>query len=260
MNWLNLKERTVFIIGAAGGIGRAVAQGFADQGARLVLLDRDAEGLKAVADQLETAPLAMPLDLSDLAAVESTMNTAADLVGAPGILVNVAAMSTPALLAEVSEAAFHLQMTVNTTAALVAAQVFRRRRDTDRPAAIVNISSIAAQNPVPNGAAYSASKAALTSLTRQLAVEWGPEGIRCNLVSPGLILTPLSENFYSDPKDRKAREDVVPVRRIGLPQDIADAVLYLASDRASYVSGADVVVDGAFTQTLMTHIPRKRMT
>lgn len=258
MSWLDLTGRRVLLTGAAGGIGRAIARAFDAEGAVLALFDRDGAGLDATRAALSGDHHAAPLDLSEPAAIAPAIEAAAARIGAPDILVNVAAMSVPVALAEVGEAEFSRQMTVNTTAALLTAQAFRRLRDPARPGAVTNISSIAAANAVPNGAGYSASKAALTMLTRQLAVEWGPEGIRCNLVNPGLILTPLSAAFYADPADRAAREAVVPARRIGRPEDIADAVLYLSSPRAAYVSGAELVVDGAFTQTLMTHIPRKR--
>ena len=259
MSWLDLENRTAFVTGAAGGIGQAIASSLAAQGVRLAIFDRDAHGLAAFATTLPDGTAHFPLDLNEPDKIAPTLETAAAQVGAPDILVNVAAMSMPGPLADISADALTTQFTVNTTAALLTAQAFRRLRNADRAGAIVNISSIAAEHTVPNGAGYSPSKSALSMLTRQLAVEWGPDGIRSNLVSPGLILTPLSAAFYDDPKDRAAREAVVPSRRIGQPQDIADAVLFLASPRADYVNGAEIVVDGGFTRTLMTHIPRKRM-
>ncbi|WP_136637710.1 SDR family NAD(P)-dependent oxidoreductase [Pseudooceanicola onchidii] len=259
MSWLNLENRIAFVTGAAGGIGSAIARSFAAEGVRLAIFDRDADGLARTAESLGPGHVARPLDLSDTASIAPTLRAAAETSGAPTILVNVAAMSLPSALADVSEADFNLQMTVNMTAALLTAQTFRKLRAPGQPGAIVNISSIAATHAVPLGSAYSPGKAALSMLTQQQAVEWGPEGLRSNMVSPGLILTPLSERFYADPMDREARENVVPSRRIGTPQDIADAVLFLASDRADYVNGAEILVDGGFTRTLMTHIPRKRM-
>lgn len=259
MSWLGLGNCTAFVTGAAGGIGQAIAASLAAQGVRLAVFDRDEQGLAALVATLPDGTAHFPLDLSETDQIAPTLNNAAAQVGAPDILVNVAAMSMPGPLADISAQALTTQFTVNTTAALLTAQAFRHLRNADRPGAIVNISSIAAEHTVPNGAGYSPSKSALSMLTRQLAVEWGPEGIRSNLVSPGLILTPLSAAFYDDPKDRAAREAVVPSRRIGRPQDIADAVLFLASPRSDYVNGAEIVVDGGFTRTLMTHIPRKRM-
>ena len=100
------------------------------------------------------------------------------------------------------------------------------------------------------------SKAAIRMLTQQLCVDWGPEQIRCNTVSPGLFVTPLSQRFYQNPEDKARREQVVPLRRIGHIDELANAVVFLASPRASYINGAEIVVDGGFSHSLMSHIPR----
>ena len=122
--------------------------------------------------------------------------------------------------------------------------------------ALVHIASIAASNPQPRSGAYSPSKAAVAMLSRQLALEWGPAGIRSNTVSPGFIRTPMSESFYQAPGIKERREAMLPSRRIGTPQDIADAVLFLASPRASYVNGAELLVDGGLDQVVMELTPR----
>jgi NAD(P)-dependent dehydrogenase (short-subunit alcohol dehydrogenase family) len=93
-------------------------------------------------------------------------------------------------------------------------------------------------------------------LSRQLAVEWGPRGVRSNVVSPGMIRTPMTEAIYQAPGVHGARRVLVPAQRIGRPEDIADAVVFLASERASYITGEEIVVDGGFTRTLMGTIPR----
>src|SRR5262249_60840100 len=122
--------------------------------------------------------------------------------------------------------------------------------------ALVHIASIAASEPQAFSGAYSVSKAGVAMLARQIAFEWGPRGVRSNTVSPGLVRTPLSEAFYQAPGVLERREQVVPLRRVAAPADIADVVVFLASDRARYVTGQEVVVDGGFAQTLMSHVPR----
>ena len=121
---------------------------------------------------------------------------------------------------------------------------------------MVHIASIAATNPQPRSGAYSASKAAAAMLSRQLALEWGPDGIRSNVVSPGFIRTPMSEAFYQQPDVKERREKMLPSRRIGTPQDIADAVIFLASPRSAYVNGAEILVDGGLDQVMMELTPR----
>lgn len=260
MAWLNIDDRRVFLIGAAGGIGEATVNAFLEQGARVAVFDRDQERLATVSSVLPKHSGGFELDLGRPDTIETVFGEAVSQVGAPDIMINLAVLSTPRPLVEMSSGELCTQLTVNTVSALGCAQAFKRLRNVDLPSAIVNVSSIAAEHCVAYGGGYSASKAALSTLTRQLAVEWGPLGIRSNLISPGLILTPLSSVFYADPEDRAAREAVVPVGRIGSPQDIADAILFLASPRSSYINGADMVVDGGFCRTLMSHIPRRNIT
>ena len=121
---------------------------------------------------------------------------------------------------------------------------------------IVHIASIAGSNAQGRSGAYSVTKAGVIMLSRQLATEWGPDGIRSNVVSPGMVVTPMSQVFYDTPGVTERRAAVTPMRRVGMPQDIADAVTFLASDRAAYVNGDEIVVDGGFTRTLMNLVPR----
>jgi NAD(P)-dependent dehydrogenase (short-subunit alcohol dehydrogenase family) len=121
---------------------------------------------------------------------------------------------------------------------------------------LVHVASIAGSNAQGHSGAYSVSKAGVVMLSRQLAGEWGPQGIRSNVVSPGLVVTPMSQSFYDTPGVTERRTAVVPMRRIGAPQDMADAILFLASDRASYVNGDEIIVDGGFTRTIMNLVPR----
>jgi NAD(P)-dependent dehydrogenase (short-subunit alcohol dehydrogenase family) len=104
--------------------------------------------------------------------------------------------------------------------------------------------------------AYSVSKAGVLMLSRQLAVEWGPHGVRSNVVSPGLVRTPMSESFYQDPDVLRRREAAIPLGRIGSPDDMAQVVLFLASDRAGFVTGQEIIVDGGFEHMLMSLVPR----
>ena len=121
---------------------------------------------------------------------------------------------------------------------------------------LVHVASIAADHATPNSGAYSVAKAGITMLSRQLAVEWGPLGVRSNAVHPGMIYTPLSQAMYDEPGVMERRSGAIPSRRIGQPEDIAQAVVFLASDRASYINGTEVTVDGGFVRNLMGLVPR----
>lgn len=255
MSWLGLQEKTVVITGAGGGIGQALSQAFAGQGARVVLLDRDLDRAEPLAQSLGGGAFALTCDLADPASVAQAA-AAVEAQGGADVLVNSAAILRPGALADVATADWSAMLAVNLTGYLTAAQAFGRGMRERRRGALVHIASIAGSQPQPLSGAYSASKAATVMMSRQLAAEWGPQGVRSNCVSPGLVLTPMSQAFYADPQIKARREAMVPLGRIAAPQDMADAALFLASDRASYVTGQDLVVDGGLSQTLMGLVPR----
>ncbi|WP_199261348.1 SDR family NAD(P)-dependent oxidoreductase [Paracoccus binzhouensis] len=255
MSWLQLDGKIVVITGAAGGIGRALARAFAGQGARVVALDRDAAALPGLAQELGGGAFAMACDISrpeDIAAAAERV----EAEGGVDVLVNNAAILRPGPLESVAEADWSAMLRINLTGYLLMSQAFGRAMLARGQGALVHVASIAGTQPQPASGAYSASKAATLMLSRQLAQEWGPRGVRSNCVSPGLVLTPLSAGFYADPEVRARREAMVPLQRIAKPEDMADAALFLASPRAAYVTGQDIVVDGGLSQTLMGLVPR----
>ncbi|WP_205049094.1 SDR family NAD(P)-dependent oxidoreductase [Paracoccus sp. SY] len=258
-DWLELKDATCIITGATGGLGRATALGFLRAGARVALLDRAAEvdeGFRADLDGTGSPWRLYAADVRDKDQIRGVAGQVAADLGKPSVLVNNAALSAPAPLAETELDRLQNQFAVNLGGYLQCAQVFCEGRDPGRPGSIINIASIAGRNAQAKSGGYSSTKAAILMLSQQMAVEWGPEGIRTNSVSPGLFLTPMTQKFYADPEDRRRREEVVPLRRIGDADELANAVLFLASPRSSYVNGAEIIVDGGFSQTLMSHIPR----
>ena len=172
------------------------------------------------------------------------------------VVVNNAGILRSGALADVGLAGWNELLSVNLTGYLLIAQAFRPALLASGGGSLVHIASIAASNPQPRSGAYSPSKAAVAMLSRQLALEWGPDGIRSNIVSPGMVRTPLSEAFYQAPGIAERRAAMVPLRRVAGPQDIADAVVYLASPRAAYVTGAEILVDGGLDQVVMEMTPR----
>jgi NAD(P)-dependent dehydrogenase (short-subunit alcohol dehydrogenase family) len=259
-DWLGLAGKVAVVTGAAGGIGGAVVRAMAAAGARTVLLDRSLEAAEAAAAlaRLEhrADACAMVCDVADAASVTAAADDVAGRFGGADILVNTAAILRPGGLDGLSLADWNLQIAVNLTGCFLTAQAFGAQMRAKGAGAMVHVASTSASHPQAQSGAYSVTKAGLLMLSRQLAVEWGPHGIRSNVVSPGMVVTPMSAAFYADGEVRARREAITPLRRIGRPDDMADAAAFLASPRASYISGEEIVVDGAFSRMVMNLIPR----
>jgi NAD(P)-dependent dehydrogenase (short-subunit alcohol dehydrogenase family) len=258
-DWLGLAGRVAIVTGAAGGIGAAIAAELAGAGVAVALLDRDAPAAEAQAAALRARgarAFAASCDTTEATSVQAALAASRAALGDADILVNNAGILRPGPLADIPLAAWNTLLAVNLTGYLTCAQAVRGQMLARGGGAIIHIASIAATNPQPRSGAYSPSKAAVAMLSRQLALEWGPDGIRSNTVSPGFIRTPLSEAFYQAPGILERREAMLPSRRIGTPADIADAVTFLASPRAAYVNGAELLVDGGLDQALMELTPR----
>ena len=259
-DWLQLASSVCVVTGAAGGIGSAIATALLRQGARVVLLDRDADKCRQLAEQL--APLsaepitAIACDIADPDSVQRAAVQVESQYGRCDVLVNNASVLQPGGLAEIGLAQWNQLLAVNLTGYLLCSQAFGRLMLARSSGRIVHIASIAAHFPQTWSGAYSAAKAGVSMLSRQLAAEWGPRGVRSNAICPGLIRTPLSAAFYADPEVERQRCAMTANGRIGEPGDIADAVLFLASPRADYVNGAELTVDGGLEGMLMALIPR----
>jgi NAD(P)-dependent dehydrogenase (short-subunit alcohol dehydrogenase family) len=256
VDWIDLSGQTAVVTGAAGGIGYGIAQGLAAVGARVILVDRDEGASRAAAERVGGPALGMGCDLAAAAQISSLAQRVSDTAGPADILVNCAALLEPGPLDQLPLSAWEHMLSINLTGYFLCAQAFGARMLEKGRGSLVHIASIAAGAPQGFSGAYSVGKAGVAMLSRQLAVEWGPLGVRSNVVSPGLIETPMTRAIYESPGVRDARQALVPRRRIGRPGDIADAVVFLASSRADYVTGAEIVVDGGFTQTVMETVPR----
>ena len=232
-------QRRAVVTGAARGIGADIANRLAEDGFSIVRLDvLDGEGV-------------LHCDITDAAAVRRI----ADSVGDVDVLVNNAAVWRFAALEDVDPDDFSSVLDINLRGPLLTTQAFGRSMLRRGEGSIVNIVSIGALHANPAVGAYSASKAGLVALTRQTALEWGPRGIRCNAVGPGLIATD-GAGMYHDAEVCKARVAAVPLRRLGSPRDISDVVAFFASDASAYVTGQVLYVDGGLSSSLMTTLPR----
>ena len=258
-DWLGLSGRVCVVTGGGGGIGRATALSFASAGARVAAIDRDERGLEVTQAELRklgAGHLVVSCDTTSPESVTAASDTIEKSLGPCNVLVNTAAILRPGALDTLSLAEWNGVLAVNLTGYFLCAQAFGRQMRANRSGSLVHVSSIAGSNAQGQSGAYSVSKAGVIMLSRQLAHEWGPNGIRSNVVSPGMVITPMSQAFYDTPGVTERRSAVVPMRRVGMPQDMADAILFLASDRASYVNGDEITVDGGYANMLMNLVPR----
>jgi len=258
-DWLGLGGRIAVVTGAASGIGRATANSLSSVGAAVALLDINLDGAKAAAKAIaETGgrAIAVACDTTSEESIAAASKEVEAALGGADILVNNAGILRPGGLDKLSLADWNKILAVNLTGYLLAAQAFGEGMRQRRRGAMVHIASIAASEPQPFSGAYSTAKAGVHMLSRQLAYEWGPEGVRSNVVSPGFVRTALSESYYAVPGVLEARAKLVPIGRVATPDDLAQVITFLASDRAGYVNGTEVLVDGGANTILMGQVPR----
>ncbi len=248
---MNTSSLVAVVTGAARGIGAAIAERFLHDGFVVARLD-----LESVLPSSDDTSVFIPCDVSDPRSVERAAAIVARDLGPVSALVNNAGAWSFGALEDVTPDEFSRILAVNVGGTFHCTQSFGRSMLDQGRGSIVNIVSIAAQAANPRVGAYSASKAGVVALTRQTALEWGPRGVRANAVGPGFVPTPGTGSVYDDPAVRDVRASAVPLRRLGEPDDVAGVVSFLASDQASYVNGQVIYVDGGFSESLMTLVPR----
>lgn len=258
-DWLGLLGKVCVVTGAARGIGAEVARSLARAGARVAALDRGPGSCASLCEEIEKAggeALAFDVDVTDAAGMKAVATAVEAAFGTADVLVNNAAVIAPGSLIDVTPDDWERVMAVNVGGALICAQVFAAQMLAQGRGAMVHIGSLAGVVAQPNSGAYSVSKAGLLMLSQVLALELGPKGIRSNSVSPAAVRTPLSAGLYENEEIVRRRVGMIPQGRIGEPRDIADTVVFLASERAGYVNGQNIVVDGGYSVALMGLLPR----
>jgi dehydrogenase/reductase SDR family member 4 len=243
-----LDGRVALVTGASRGIGQDIARAFSELGARVVLCGRKPEPLAVLAAELTQAGgdvLAVPAHVGDAEARRMLIERTVDHFGGIDILVNNAA-SNPVFgpVAAVDEAVFDKILAVNLKAPLALARLAYPHFCARGGGAIINVSSVGGIRPEPMLGLYSVSKAALLSLTKVLAAEWGANGIRANAICPGLVRTRFSEALWRDESMLQGFLERVPLGRMASPADIVPMAVFLASDAGAYCTGATFTVDG----------------
>ena len=248
----DLSGRTALVTGASSGLGRHFALTLARAGARVALAARRADKLEDLRREIEGAggqAAAVSLDVTDAAGVTTAIGDAAARLGPVRVLVNNAGVAVSKGVLEASEADWDQVVDTNLKGAwLVAQAAARHMAEHKEGGSIVNIASITGLRVAGQVAAYATSKAALLHLTRSMALELARHKIRVNAIAPGYIATELNQDFFASPAG-EALVKRIPQRRLGRPEELDGALLLLASDASSYMTGSTIVVDGGHLQS-----------
>ena len=239
------------VTGAGAGLGASIAERLASEGYAVALLDQDGDAASRSAEGL-TGASAFQVDVSNPEQVADVFSR----IGAVDLLVNNAGIARFGPLLEQSPADMQAVINVNLMGTALCAQQAAKQMTEQGAGCIINLSSINAVTPGPNVGLYAATKAAVHNLTILQALEWGPMGVRVNAIAPGFIDAGMSAPFFEQASVREKRAGGVPLKRLGQADDVVNAVVYLQSEAAQYVSGHQLVVDGGVVGSLLAHLPR----
>lgn len=250
---MRLQDKVAIVTGSSQGIGAATALRLAQEGARVVLAARRLEELQSVVDQIEAAggtAMAHVTDITNEDAVKALVEATVAAYGRLDIVVNNAVLMVPGMLKNHDTKAWRQNFIVSLDGAMFLMREAYPQLSKNQ-GSVVNVSSVCGLKGSPATAGYSAAKAAMLGLSRNAAIEWGGK-VRVNTVIPGAFLTPPTAAVLPDEAAQEATARSIPIKRIGDPMECANAILFLASDEASYITGAELVVDGGRTAELNT--------
>ena len=242
----DLQTKIAVVTGGGSGIGLAIAEKFVQNNMRTVIAGRDQSKLDAAKEKLGEMCEVMPMDLTNLDAIPQFVQCVIAKYGSIDVLVNNAGINMKKEFPEVSNEDFQKIMLTNVTAVFaLSREVVKHMLGKNIKGSIINISSMASRYGIPKVIAYSASKSAIEGMTRAMAVELSPKGIRVNCIAPGFIATDMSAKALNNDPERKAKAlGRTPMGELGMPADIGDAAVFLASDASKYITGVILPVDG----------------
>ena len=247
--------KSAIVTGGANGIGRVIVNQLAAEGWHVGILDLNVADVERD-EKLPKNCVAISADVSDVNSVEKAIK---QFGSTPDLLVNNAGIVRFGPLLTLAQSEFEAVVRVNLIGTFtVSRQVAALMIADDKPGNIISITSMNGVVPGPNSGAYTSTKAGVALLTKQMALEWGPHGIRVNSIAPGLIDAGMSNAVHADLEIREAREKRIPLRRLGTAQDIANLVSFLASEQSSYITGENILVDGGVTMSILSTLPRPK--
>ena len=242
---------TMIVTGAANGLGKSIAEHAARSGYRVGVLDLAPEPTREVAEAI--GGVALVADVSDVASIEAAFT---DFGETPDVLINNAGILRTGPLLDHSVEDFRHVIDVDLNSVFIVAQIAARRMKEAGGGSIVNMSSVNGINPSTNCGAYATAKTGVIALTKQMSMEWGEYNIRVNSIAPGFIDAGMQSPFFENPKVRELRSNAVPLKRLGSADDVAECALFLASDKAGYISGENITIDGGVIHSVLMQLPR----
>jgi len=249
---MRLNGKVAIVTGASSDIGRGIVKRFTEEGAKVIMIARNLEGLEKARKEIgnEESTASITCDLTDESQTQQAVSQIMDTYGKIDILVNNAgAINDPIHFHKMQDSEIKKLIDINLLGVFHMTKSVLTKMVDVKSGAIVNVGSISSERAIPRVhlAVYSSTKAAISMFTKSIAVEYARKNIRCNCVNPGIINSGMIKPYLDDPQARKVLEERLPLARIGEPEDVANAVLFLASDEANWITGTVLNVDGGKT-------------
>jgi NAD(P)-dependent dehydrogenase (short-subunit alcohol dehydrogenase family) len=251
----NVAGQVMLVSGGSRGIGRAIAGGFAKRGATVVITGRDGDTLASAAQEIGGETTGIVCDVANSSDIEALVARVVKDFGRIDTLVNVAGVNRRKPALEVTEDDYDFILDINLKGAFLLSQAVGRQMVERRAGSQINIASLNTDRPLKDVLPYAMSKAGIAHMTRGLALEWGPHGVRVNGIAPGFVLTDLTQKLWSDETMQAWGRSNTPQQRLGAPDDMIGAAIFLASAASAFMTGQTLYVDGGFTAGWAWPIP-----